>query len=231
MAHVDPNYGAHFSLSLELGPAGDDRRVSEAWSALWTCPSPSIDGPWERSDQIDDTQQRIHIGGQHNEPPGRSFGTLTLGAPFPPWPFGFYSIREDEKTRDEPSDWLTLGIPVSAIQLLPSFDGSWSIITQPWLATICRALADIADHINRHSPIVLGVIGEECSGCWRKPTARRIRRADQAYPPVAVLTTQVIEERGGILVTADLWRELAPRIDPITLPSGLLYAPPVSGQP
>jgi hypothetical protein len=38
MSDVDPRYGAHFDLSLELGFAGDDQRVIEASTAFWACP-------------------------------------------------------------------------------------------------------------------------------------------------------------------------------------------------
>ena len=226
MVDVDPNYGAHFGLSLEIGPVGDDRHVVEAWSALWTCTSPNIGGPWEASEYIGDMQRRLLIGDQCSNPPRRSYGMLTIGTSFPSWPFGFYWIREDEKTVEEPSDWLTLGIPVSAMRSLLSFDGSWSVTTQPWLATVCRALADIADHINCHIRLAGGAMGEETSGCWRRPTPGRLRRAHQGYPPLAVLTAEVLDDRGGLVVAADLWQQLAPRLEPVTLPSGLLYAPP-----
>ncbi len=228
MARVDPNYGAHFDLSLEIGPAGSNQCVVEAWSALWVCTSPRIDGPWEESNAIGDAQQ-VLSGERSDRPMHRRYGQLTLGDPFPALPFGFYWIREDEQAVEEPSDWLTLGIPVAALQLLPSFDGSWSIATQPWLAIVCRALAEIADHINRHAHLVVGVMGEEVSGCWRCPTPRRTRRAHQGYPPLAVLTSEVLDDRGGIVVAADLWRQLAPGVAPVTLPSGLLYAPPRPG--
>jgi hypothetical protein len=225
MVRVDPNYGAHFGLSLEIGPAGNDQRVVEAWSALWVCASPHIDGPWEESECIGDAQ-RVLSGEQRDRPVHRRYGVLTLGDPFPALPFGFYWIREDKKAAEEPADWLTLGIPITALQMLPSFDGSWSIATQPWLATVCRALAEIADHIYSHAHLVVGVMGEEVSGCWRRPTPRRTRRAHQSYPPLAVLTSEVLEDRGGIVVAADLWQQLAPGITPVTLPSGLFYAPP-----
>ena len=37
---------------------------------------------------------------------------------------------------------------------------------------------------------------------------------------------EVLEDRGGLVVAADIWQQLAPRLEPVTLPSGLLYAPP-----
>lgn len=46
------------------------------------------------------------------------------------------------------------------------------------------------------------------------------------YSSLAVLSTEVVEERGGFVVTPDLWRRLTPRADAVALPSGLLYATP-----
>jgi hypothetical protein len=66
---------------------------------------------------------------------------------------------------------------------------------------------------------------EILDGQW-EVAPRRTHRAHQGYPPLAVLTFEVLEDRGGIVVAADLWQQLAPGIAPVTLPSGLLYAPP-----
>jgi len=127
----------------------------------------------------------------------------------------------------EPSDWLTLGVPVRVLAALWPVDNSWSVASQPWLVNLCGVMADIAGHVHGHAPLLGGVIGEEASGCWRVPTPRRADEAEQGYPPLAVLTTQAIEERGAFLVTRQLWQQLAPRAEPVALTSGLLYAPPM----
>ena len=69
-------------------------------------------------------------------------------------------------------------------------------------------------------------MGEEASGCWRVPTPVRMAEAEQGYPHLAVLTAQAVEERGGFVVKPEMWRRLAPRAEPVILPSGLLYVPP-----
>jgi hypothetical protein len=126
----------------------------------------------------------------------------------------------------QPSDWATLDIPVRALAAVWPVDVTWSVGGQPWLLPLCRALADVADHVHAHAPILGGVLGEETSGCWRVPTQTRAGEAEQGYPPLAVLSAEAVEERGGFVVTPDLWRRLAPRADAVALPSGLLYAPP-----
>jgi hypothetical protein len=57
---ADPNYGAHFNLSLELGFAGDDKRVCEAICALWDCHQ--VEGPWADSKDTGDRRYVIPRG-------------------------------------------------------------------------------------------------------------------------------------------------------------------------
>lgn len=129
----------------------------------------------------------------------------------------------------EPSDWLTVGIPVRALCSLWSVDNSWSAANQPWLPSLCHVLAGIADHIYQRAGMrwdLGGVMGEEASGCWRHPTPSRLQKAHQGYPPLAVMTAEVIEKRGGFVLPPELWKQLKPTVDPTVLSSGLLYAPP-----
>jgi hypothetical protein len=106
-------------------------------------------------------------------------------------------------------------------------DLAWSIATQPWLSTLCRAFSGMADHIHHRAPLACGVIGEEAGGCWRRPSPTRAQEAHQGYPPLALLTIDAIQERGGFVVPPDLWIQFAPSVAPVALPSGLLYAPPM----
>jgi hypothetical protein len=229
--------GPEFNLSLELGFAGDGARAAAALSALWTCPT--VDGPWEDPDAIGAAGQE-GTAAEHRDTKRWRYGLAKIDASCPPLPFVLYFIREqvtptrhtsDSKIEfgiqtQQPSDWLTLGVPVGMLSSWWPVDNSWSVNTQPWLSTLCRALAGIAGSIHHRAPLASGVLGEEASGCWRRPTAARILEAHQEYPPAALLTAEIIRERGGFVVPPDLWKELAPGIDPIVLPSGLLYAPP-----
>src|SRR5438045_8254604 len=49
-------------------------------------------------------------------------------------------------TNARASDWLTLGFPVRALRSWWSVDGSWRVVTQPWLLALCSALAGLVDH-------------------------------------------------------------------------------------
>src|SRR5207237_176156 len=66
----------------------------------------------------------------------------------------------------------------------------------------------------------------EASGCWRRPTPTRREEAHHGYPPLALLSAEVIEKRGGFFVSPEIWAQLAPATVPAVLSSGLLYVPP-----
>lgn len=228
-------FGPAFCLSLELGFARNDAHAAAALTALWACPL--VEGPWAEPGDIGQTVSR-------GDPASSHFGLLTSGLVGHSLPFRLSLIREKraqartppddpQEVRIEfgvqtqqPSDWATLDIPVRALAAIWPVDITWSVEGQPWLLPLCRVLADVADHVHAHAPILGGVMGEETSGCWRVPTQTRAGEAEQGYPPLAVLSAEVLDERGGFVVTPDLWRRLAPRSDPVTLPSGLLYALP-----
>jgi hypothetical protein len=215
--------GPDFDLSLELGRAGNDHHAHTALSRLWMCPN--VDGPFLES--------LVPRG------PECQFGILQIAEAALKLPFLLYWIREQSASEEglrskirfgiqtqEPSDWLTLGIPVRALRAHWSVDDSWRVATQPWLSELCAALAEVANHIYSDARLALGVMGEETSGCWRSPTALRAKEAHQEYPPLALLNAEVIENRGAFVVPPDLWAKLAPHTEPVVLSSGLLYVPP-----
>jgi hypothetical protein len=196
--------GPDFDLSLELGRAGNDRYVHTALSRLWMCPN--VDGPFLDS---------VVPGG-----PECQFGILQIAQAALKLPFILRCIREQRASEQdlrseiqfgiqtqEPSDWLTLGIPVRALRAHWSVDNSWRVATQSWLSTLCAALAGVADNIHSHVPL-------------------RAKEAHQGYPPFALLNAEVIENRGAFVVPPALWTRLAPRTASVVLTSGLLYVPP-----
>lgn len=233
-------WGPHFCLSLELGFAGRDEQMTAALSAFWKCPG--VEGPWAEPGDIGRSEGHGLAADSSIRP--ASYGRITTEALASPIPFVLHPIREKRARSSvpdpnpsvniqfgiqtkEPSDWLTLGMPVRVLAALWPVDESWSVASQPWLVQLCGVLADIAGHVHGHAPLLGGVIGEEASGCWRVPTPHRAGEAEQGYPPLAVLTAQAVEERGAFLVTQQLWQRLAPRAEPVVLTSGLLYAPPM----
>jgi hypothetical protein len=213
--------GPEFDLSLQLGPVGNDARVSAAVEAVWTYLA--VAGPWPVSSRIGKTKPL------YPDPSGRilqrsRFGLLTVDASEPALPFVLRLIRDR-------SDWLTLGIPITALRSLYPLDESWIVAKQPWLGPLSQILAGVADHVHRRESILMGVVGEEASGCWRSPTLESggDPRPDPDYPPIAILTADVIDHRGGFVVSPELWRELDPKSDAVAMPSGLLYVPPQPG--
>lgn len=231
--------GAHFSLSLELGSAENGSRAA-VQSAFWKCPA--VQGPWTDLDNIGRPDRTLLNANDNTQ---RSpYGLLTVSAEMPPMAFILYAIKEERAQKQEsdtsssgkkvqfgvqtqePSDWLTLDIPVCILAAAWLVDDSWSMATQPWLATLCRVLADVANHVHACTPILGGVMGEEASGCWRVPTPTRITEATQGYPPLAVISSQAIAERGGFVITPEIWTQLTPNANYVSLPSGLRYVPP-----
>ena len=181
--------GPDFDLSLELGAVGDDAHVAAALSALWTCPA--VDGPWADAGAIGVTEQQGSASEWLDTKRWR-FGLLRMDTMTLSLPFVVHCIREQKASAEqlaakihfgiqtqEPSDWLTLGIPIGALRAAWSVDNSWITDDQPWLRDLCLLLAGVADHVHQGAPIVAGVMGEEASGCWRNPTSARAHEAHQ----------------------------------------------------
>ncbi len=219
----DPFIGAHFGLTLELGFAGNDDAVKTASAALWD--SPHVQGPWSDRRKIGDMQALAPATARSRLERSR-FGLLKTGIDPAIVPFALYWMREEGDESGEASDWLSLDIPVSAFRSRPSANADWSVASKPWLADLCQTLAEVADHVHARIPIVAGALGEEISGCYRRPTAERLANADPAYPPEAVLDAAAIDARGGFVVSAELWGQLKPIVAPTILRSGLRYVLP-----
>ncbi len=128
--------GADFDLSLELGLVGDDAHVAAALAALWTCSI--LSGPWADVDSIGVAGRQALVTERLNAKYWRFFGLLQTGVATPSLPFVVHSIREQKASVEqhattvqfgtrtqEPSDWLTIGIPVRALCSLWSIDNSW----------------------------------------------------------------------------------------------------------
>ncbi len=220
----DPFIGAHFGLTLELGFAGNDDAVKTASAALWD--SPFVQGPWSDRRKIGDIHGLTPDAARNRLERSR-FGLLKTGIDQATVPFALYWMREEEDDEGgEASDWLSLDIPVSAFRSWPSANSEWSVASKPWLGDLCQTLAEVADHVHACIPIVAGAMGEEISGCYRRPTAARVANADQQYPPDAVLDAATIDARGGFVVSAELWGQLRPSAAPTILRSGLRYIVP-----
>jgi hypothetical protein len=222
-SYASPDRGPHFGLTLELGAAGDDERFIRATSAFWRCPL--VTGPW---------REAVELGNRESIAPAEKFfgmkaayGLLTARADQPLLPFALYQIREGRDSEAEPADWLTLGIPVAALPSPELGEFSWSLKEKPWLVDLCRTLAVVASHVHGHVRITAGAIGEEISGCWRRPTSNRELEADQGYPPLALLSADAIDQRGGFVIPDGLWEQLGPSAVPELLSFGLRYAPPL----
>ena len=126
--------GPEFNLSLELGRAGNDQQALAAISQLWSYPN--IDGPWADADTIGASGRKGAITELRDTELWR-FGTLRLEEATPPLPLVVYLIREQRASAEqrsakiqfgvqtqEPSDWLTIGIPVYALQSRWPVNGS-----------------------------------------------------------------------------------------------------------
>ncbi len=116
---------AHFSLSLELGFAEGDARTAVR-PTFWECPN--VGDPWVDLNEIGRPDRTgFAANADTRRPP---YGLLTVYAGMPPLLFVLYSIRATRVREpepdpgssavkvqfgiqtQEPSDWLTLDIPV-----------------------------------------------------------------------------------------------------------------------
>src|ERR1044072_3821416 len=232
-----PHGGPAFGLTMELGTAGDDLRLATACEAFCDCPS--VDGPWTDSASFGDVSRRAPVVTQ-NIPTKACYGLLHVKNVVEPIPFAAHLIRdsgsiasENDAVESSPqtsvpelSDWLSIDIPTTVLSNIYQVDGSWTVASQPWLMDLCAALANLADHVHSRVSLCSASIGEEVSGSWRHPTESRRAHADQSYPPLALMSAEVIEARGGVLLPRNLWNELRPKAQPSILSSGLLYVPP-----
>lgn len=229
--------GPAFQLTLELGFGRDHRRMERALSSFWECRR--VTGPWLDSSSFGDIE--------HTSFPMRSelldktqFGILTINSDSAPLPFALFPITEEgaltvekgalvpyiQDRVPENSAWLTLNL--TSAQLAKQFhvDDSWTMRSQPWLALLCDVFAEIVDAVHARAPLKSAAIGEEISGCFRRPTQNRLVHDCQGYPPLAVVSTNIIENRGGLFVDRVLWDQLNPKMDAVILPSGLYYVKP-----
>ncbi|WP_345816889.1 hypothetical protein AAGS40_28395 (plasmid) [Paraburkholderia sp. PREW-6R] len=229
--------GPALHLSIELGFGRDDARMEQALSAFWS--SGSVDGPWLDSGSMGEFTGTEPATGTDLVDRDQC-GTLRVSGATASMPFALLQINEDGPKRvvdgklvldnqipePEKSAWLTVNL--TRYQLTKQFhvDNTWTLRSQPWLGLVCDAFAEIVNAVHAQVPIASAAIGEETSGCFRCPTANRLVHADQAYPPLAVISTDVIESRGAVFVTNVLWRELCPDVDAVLLPSNLYYVKP-----
>jgi hypothetical protein len=226
--------GPAFGVTLELGEAGDGPRSEIAWKAFWA--SPLIEGPWFDLALLGDTDRRMDDVCQCAAG-GRCYGALRVIGTTESIPFVGYRITDESSIGSQQtslvkaSEWISMDIPVVVLRQFYQIDNSWTLASQPWLTHVCSAFAGVANQVNTKLSIWSGAIGEEISGSWRRPVGHRQALLNQDYPPLAQMSSEVIENRGGVFVPLDLWNELKPKIDPIVLPSGLLYVPPRTDVP
>jgi hypothetical protein len=230
--------GAAFGLTMELGAAGNSRRRARACEVLWS--SALVDGPWLDAASLGIQSRRVQITDACAPDERHYCGVLRIAGSVDEIPFAMHAMSDDSSLAGgngaqgsvqkmagpELSDWLTIDVPVALLNRFFRVDRSWKVESQPWLWDLCMAFAKLADHVHSMVPICSGAIGEEISGAWRRPTESRNGHDVQGYPPLALMSANVIETRGGVLVPPDLWNDLRPSVEPIVLPSGLLYAAP-----
>lgn len=218
--------GPAFALSIELGPLDQKDLAISALKALWK--APGVHGPWSK-------RTEVGLSPPDRKAPLDGLGQLELDGDFSAG-FSAHLIAERNAYDGSPSaelvrfhgsfgegaDWLTIDVPVPMIGASPNDSWALSVTSHVQVALLCEAFARIADAIFAAAPFRCGVVGEEVSGCWRSPTPNRVALAVADYSPQAVLTAEVIENRGGFFLAPGLWNEIAPRVAPMRLGSGLL---------
>jgi hypothetical protein len=229
--------GPSFGLTMELGQVGDDLRSTLACEAFWE--GTSVYGPWTETSSFGDISRLASVVSK-GVVSKTCYGQLNVANITTLIPFTAYLISEAgsvaygdgarvshlQSPAPELSDWLSIGISTAVLDDFYQVDDNWVAASQPWLLDLCAAFANLADYVHSKVSLCSGAMGEEISGCWRHPTSNRRAHAYQEYPPMALMSAEVVETRGGVLLPRDLWNELRPNVEPITLPSGLLYVSP-----
>ncbi len=188
--------GSFYEISLELGPAGDDKCVDRALRALWS--RPEVCGPW--LDRSDVGAETVNVSAEVSYPrlygsfvfdDGRDVGCMS------------HIIRVDGE-----SDWLDFSIPTGMLEYRFKVLYPLDRATNPWMVDVDEALARVGSAIYDVVPYKLGILGEETSGA---------ACADEL--------TALDCERVGFLVPASLWRRLKPKREAILISNELIYAP------
>lgn len=210
MTHTPPTatvredwYGSWYDLAIEVGPAGDDRRLLEALGAVWR--APGLRGPWPRPDAGAGARPvDVHLPLAF-EDVQRLYGVLHLAGH---GPLGCLSVVVREESPGG-ADWLDVSVPTSMLR--HEFPVRYPLIRtdNPWLREIDRALLLIADAVYAAAPFALALVGEEASG-WT--SAREI-------------TAEYVAQAGGCLLPPALAHRL--RLDGAAAvsPSGLRWFP------
>jgi hypothetical protein len=195
----DENWlGSYYELSLELGPCGDDELASSALQALWQFPR--LAGPWDEREGLGGSASERAFGGPDSNT--SFYGVLTLPDGSALGCLAFLIRVPDE------SDWLTLSIPTSMLELRYAVSYPLDSATNPWLRNVDGCFVELAASIYRRAPFRLGHLGEECGG----------------FRTAAELSVQDCEI-GGLVAPLQLWKRLGPKRAAEFLPEGLAYAP------
>lgn len=150
----DDNWlGSYYELCLQLGPVGDDARLTKAVAQLWS--QPQLHGSWINRTSYNDTPPPIEIVDGFLQPryglitltSGQQIGCVT------------HTVRETDG-----SDWLDLCIPTGMLEL--AFDTRYPLdyAANPWMRAVDRDLAQIGASMFHFDGYLLGIIGEEASG-------------------------------------------------------------------
>jgi len=195
--------GLYVELAVDLGRA-DDSRMCEAFAAAWS--SPRMYGPL----------QPIHTTGSRNLP------RPPLDPDASPHTYGIFRAPSASReigcevlaVRDGQSDWLDVALPTGMLGLAYSVREPLDQTANSWLPGIFRALADVANTIYERVPFEMALIGEEVSGLWY---------ADSDVEGRPVITREVVEVKGGVVLSPRLWERLQLSVEAELLPSGLRW--------
>ncbi|MEH7351936.1 hypothetical protein [Gottfriedia acidiceleris] len=148
--------GGYYELSIEYNPSVDDKRLNDALSALQMFKF--FNGIWKEKVDYQNKSISLPILLEVRQSVEQFYGTLICKSGTT-LPCMISIIRiEDE------SDWLDIGIPLTALENLYKIEYPLDKEKNPWLKDIDVIFIAISELIYSKAPYNLAMIGEEVSG-------------------------------------------------------------------
>lgn len=148
--------GGYYELSIEYNPSGDDKRLNDALSALHMFKF--FKGIWKEKVDYQNKSISLPILIAERLSVEQYYGTLICKTDtILPCVISIIRIEEE-------SDWLDIGIPITALENQYKIEYPLDKEKNPWLNDIEVIFIAISELIYNRAPFNLAMIGEEVSG-------------------------------------------------------------------
>lgn len=147
--------GGWYELAMELGEPNDIRLLT-IHRTLWDFPD--LYGCFTESDIEYRNQERLAPDSERFQVSGRRYGIATLPKA------GKVACVSAVIREDGGHDWLSLGLPLGALETVYPVEYDIGIKRASWTLEIDEWLLHLGQHIYRNDQFRLGLVGDEVSG-------------------------------------------------------------------